>query len=82
VICDQCGEDRVRERMLLLAFPRAGWPPLRLAHVCPGCREELRGGMFYRFLFLLSCLALVVAVAGAGVGIVYLIQWLIRLSSS
>ena len=68
--------------MMLLAFPRAGWPPLRVAHVCPVCREELRGSTLYRLLFLLSCLALVAAVAGAGVGIVYLVQWLIHSSSS
>jgi len=82
VICDRCGEDRVRGDTWLLAFPRAGWPPLRFARVCPGCREELRGSTFYRVLFLLSCLALVAAVAGAGVGIVYLVQWLIRSSST
>ncbi len=78
MICDRCGEDRVRGDMWLLAFPRAGWPPIRFARVCRGCREELRWSKLNRALLYVCCLALLAAVAAAGAGIVYLIQWLIR----
>ena len=82
MICDRCGEDRIRAKMCLLAFPRAGWPPVRFARVCPGCRRKLRGSTLYRAFFLLSCLALVAAIAAGGAGIVCLIQWIIRQSST
>lgn len=78
MICDRCGDDRVRESMWLMAYPRAGWPPVRIERVCAGCREESRWSLLNRGLFLLCCLALVAAVAGARAGLVYLIQWLIR----
>ncbi len=84
MICDECGQDRVRREMWIVAFPRAAWFPVRFARVCPGCRYRMgrRGAIYRRALFLLCCLALVAAVAACGVGIVYLIQWLIRLSSA
>ncbi|MBM4038322.1 MAG: hypothetical protein FJ290_07400 [Planctomycetes bacterium] len=83
MICDLCGQDRVRGDTWLLAFPRRGWPPVTFARVCPGCRFKMRGkATYHRALFLLCCLAFVAAIAGAGLGIVYLVQWLIRLSSS
>jgi len=83
VICDSCGQDRVRTDTWTLAFLRRGWPPVTFARLCPGCRYRMgRGAIFHRALFLLCCLAFVAAIAGAGVGAVYLVQWLIRLSSS
>ncbi len=84
MICDTCGQDRVRREMWIVAFLRAGWPPVRFARVCPGCRFRMgRGGaVYHRALFLLCCLAFAAAVAGCGAGAVYLVQWLIRLSSA
>jgi hypothetical protein len=82
VICDLCGQDRVREDTWMLAYFHVGWPPVRFAHACPTCRRELPWARMHRFLFLLSCLAIFAAVAGCGAGIVYLIQWLIRQSST
>ena len=84
MICDLCGQDRVRGETWVLAFPRCGWPPIKFARVCPGCRYRMgrRKATYHRAFFLLSCLALVAAVAGCGVGIVYLVQWLINLAST
>jgi hypothetical protein len=84
VICDLCGQDRVRRGTWTLGFPRRGWPPVKFAHVCPVCRYRMgrRTATWHRAVFLVSCLAFVVAVAAAGVGIVYLVQWLIKLAST
>ena len=82
MICDLCGQDRVREHTQNLAYFQAEWPPVRFARACPTCRRELPWAGLHRLLFLVSCLAIFAAVAGAGAGIVYLIQWLIRQSSA
>lgn len=80
MICDRCGQDRVRFDTWIMAFPRAGWPPVKFERLCPGCRYRLRWPKLHRALFLVCCLALAAAVAATGVGIVYLIQWVIRQS--
>ena len=59
-----------------MAFFRRGWPPIEFAHLCRDCRHELPWGVFNRALFLICCLALLVAITACGIGIVYLIQWL------
>ena len=82
MICDRCGEDRVREDAWLLAFPQASWPPVVFARLCRGCRRRLPWLAFHRAFFFVCCLGLIAAVAGAGVGLVYLTQWLIKLSST
>jgi hypothetical protein len=82
VICDVCGQDRVREDCWLLAFFRVGWPPVKLKHACPGCREKLPFARLHRVLFLACCLALMAAVVACGFGIVHLIKWLTSASSA
>jgi len=81
VICDNCGQDRIREHARVLAYFRKGWLPLEFHVVCPGCRAELGWeSTLRRGLFLLCCLALLAALAACGYGIVALIQWLSRQS--
>jgi len=81
VICDNCGQDRVREHARVLAYFRKGWPPVEFVIVCQGCREDLGWrSALHRGFFLLCCLALLAALAACGYGIVNLIQWLSRQS--
>jgi len=82
VICELCGQDRVREDTWHVAFLRWAWPPVKFARACQSCREKLPFAAWNRALFFFSFLALFAAVAAAGAGIVLVIQWLIRLSSS
>lgn len=82
MICKGCGHDRPQYRFRLLAFLRAGWPPIEFAMLCRDCRHDLNGGLPNRVLAWLCCAAFLATVGVAGFGIVSLVLWITRHAST
>jgi hypothetical protein len=82
VICDSCGHDSPKHHVKLVAFLRVGWPPIELSQLCATCRRELHIGLWNRLLLGILGVAVLVAIAAAGFGVVCLIQCLLKRGST
>ena len=82
MICKGCGQDRPKHRFRLLAFLRAGWPPIEFAMLCRDCRHHMHGCFANRALAWL-CYTLFLAIVGAaGFGVVSLVLWITHHAST
>ena len=78
MICDHCQQDRPSRQVLLLAYFRAGWPPIELRYACRYCRGRIPRSRLRRAAAYGCYLTLFAAVGAAAFGVVQLVRWIAR----